>query len=244
MNAYDQHAEQYAALIHSRDEWGYSFYLDLVVPGLLEIVGQIRGKSVLDACCGEGSFTRLLARRGAHVVGIDISANLIAMAECIEEQEKRGIAYSVHDLTTPLPQYAARFHLIACNLALNDVSDYGSFVENLSDMLKPGGVLAISMNNPYSAVIREKVENYFDSGESIVYRGLASAGVPAVYHHRTMEEYMHVFKASGLIRGPGWISSRVQNCWPAARHPSGDTIGGHILWHWNWSNSGCEGERY
>jgi len=198
MSSYDKYAMQYATLIHSRDEWGFSPYLDVVVPALLQVIGEIHNKRVLDACCGEGFFTRLLANRGAHVVGIDISANLIAMAQQIEEQERRGIVYFTHDLTQPLPHYAEHFDVITCNLALNDVADYPSFIKNLSNMLKPRGVLALSMNNPYSALIRNKVENYFDSGRSEIYFGLASAGVPAFYHHRTLEEYFHEFKRNGL----------------------------------------------
>jgi SAM-dependent methyltransferase len=198
MNSYNEYATQYATLIHSRDEWGFSPYLDLVVPVLLQVVGELHNKSVLDACCGEGFFTRLLASRGAHVMGIDISANLIAMAKRIEEQEKRGIVYLTHDLTQPLPQYAERFDVITSNLALNDVVDVRSLIQNLSDMLRWPGVLAISMNNPYSAVIRNKVQNYFDSGQSEVYSGLASASVPALYHHHTLEEYFGEFRRNGL----------------------------------------------
>jgi SAM-dependent methyltransferase len=198
MNSYDEHATQYAALIRSHDEWGFSPYLDLVVPALLQVVGEVHNKRVLDACCGEGFFTRLLASKGAHVIGVDISPNLIVMAKQIEEQEKHGISYFTHDLTQPLPQYAEHFDVITCNLALNDVSDESSFIRNLSDMLKSRGVLAIAMNNPYSAVMRNKVENYFDSGRSEVYSGLAAAGVPVLYHHRTLEEFFYGFRANGL----------------------------------------------
>lgn len=198
MNSYDEHAAQYAALIRSRDEGGFSPYSDMVVPTLLQVVGAVRGKRVLDARCGEGAFTRLLADKGAQVIGIDISPNLVAMAKQTEAREKRGIAYLCHDLTQPLPPYAAHFDVITCNMALNDVADYRAFIKNLSDMLRSRGVLALSMNNPYSAVIRDKVETYFDAGRSGVYAGLASAGVPAVYHHRTLEEYFREFKRHGL----------------------------------------------
>jgi 2-polyprenyl-3-methyl-5-hydroxy-6-metoxy-1,4-benzoquinol methylase len=201
MDSYNEHAEQYAALIRSRDQWGFSPYLDLVVPALLRVVGEIRGKRVLDACCGDGFLTRQLADRGAHVVGVDISPNLIALARQVEAQEERKILYLSHDLTRPLPQYAGHLDVITCNLALNDVVDACSFIENLGDMLRPCGLLAISMNNPYSAVMRKKVQNYFDSGQSEVYSGLAAAGVRALYHHRTMEEYFHEFRRNGLYLG-------------------------------------------
>ncbi len=198
MPDYDPFSTQYAALIRSRDEWGFSPYLDLVVPALLQIVGDIAGQRVLDACCGEGYVTRLLADRGAQVLGIDISSNLIALARQKEQQEPRGIEYRVHDLCQPLPALAQAFDVIVCNMGLNDVREHASFIASLSQMLAPTGRIVLSLNNPYSAVMRDKVKNYFDSGQSGAYAGLTRAGVPVPFYHRTFEEYLHAFARQGL----------------------------------------------
>jgi len=45
------------------------------------LVGDVRGKTVLDFGCGTGENVIILARRGAHVVGIDISPDLIDLAK-------------------------------------------------------------------------------------------------------------------------------------------------------------------
>lgn len=45
------------------------------------LLGDIRGKKVLDLGCGTGENLIPLLRRGAHVIGIDISPELIALAE-------------------------------------------------------------------------------------------------------------------------------------------------------------------
>jgi SAM-dependent methyltransferase len=44
------------------------------------LLGDIRGRTVLDFGCGSGENTLLLAKRGAKTVGVDISADLIALA--------------------------------------------------------------------------------------------------------------------------------------------------------------------
>jgi SAM-dependent methyltransferase len=44
------------------------------------LLGDIRGLTVLDFGCGAGKNSMLLARRGAHAIGVDISASLIALA--------------------------------------------------------------------------------------------------------------------------------------------------------------------
>ena len=41
---------------------------------LLDLLGEPAGLRVLDAACGHGRIARELARRGADVTGVDISA--------------------------------------------------------------------------------------------------------------------------------------------------------------------------
>jgi SAM-dependent methyltransferase len=44
------------------------------------LIGDIRGQVVLDYGCGDGSDTALLAARGAHVVALDLSRDLLDLA--------------------------------------------------------------------------------------------------------------------------------------------------------------------
>jgi SAM-dependent methyltransferase len=45
------------------------------------LVGDVRGKRVLDLGCGKGENLVVLAERGGSVIGIDISADLVRLAE-------------------------------------------------------------------------------------------------------------------------------------------------------------------
>jgi len=45
------------------------------------LIGDVRGKTVLDFGCGSGENVIVLGRRGARVIGIDISPDLIALAK-------------------------------------------------------------------------------------------------------------------------------------------------------------------
>ena len=49
----------------------YAFYL----------LGDVAGKHVLELGCGSGENTVPLCQRGAHVLGIDVSSELIALAK-------------------------------------------------------------------------------------------------------------------------------------------------------------------
>ncbi len=53
---------------------------DARVRGVLAALGPLRGRRVLDLGCGKGRFARILAARGARVVGLDVSAGMLAGA--------------------------------------------------------------------------------------------------------------------------------------------------------------------
>jgi 2-polyprenyl-3-methyl-5-hydroxy-6-metoxy-1,4-benzoquinol methylase len=49
-------------------------------PVALRLLGDLRSQVVLDLACGEGCNTRILARKGAKIVGVDFSEKLIEFA--------------------------------------------------------------------------------------------------------------------------------------------------------------------
>lgn len=191
-NTYDQFADDYAQSYVRESADDFNFNLDLTIPRLIEVVGNVDGCTVLDAGCGEGIVSRSLKGSAARIVGLDVAPRLIAYAR--ERDVSRTITYETHDLSMPLPQYADTFELIVSNMVLNDVPDYESFIRVMSSVLKPGGRFVLSMNNPYSALVREKVENYFDSSVVTQY-----ALGPVYYFHRTMEQYCKAFQEAGLL---------------------------------------------
>ena len=54
--------------------------VDGVLTTLLDLVGPVEGRAVLDLACGHGRATRELARRGADATGVDLSVGLLAKA--------------------------------------------------------------------------------------------------------------------------------------------------------------------
>lgn len=89
---YDQIAQQYRKSI----ELPLRVYVDR--PNLLSLAGPLKGKTVLDLACGEGHYTRLLKQAGAaEVLGIDLSHEMIALAEATERREPIGCRYQTGD---------------------------------------------------------------------------------------------------------------------------------------------------
>jgi 2-polyprenyl-3-methyl-5-hydroxy-6-metoxy-1,4-benzoquinol methylase len=193
---YDAYADEYAVSVawRERPEAGGDAYG--ILPDLLELLGNINNRKVLDAGCGDGYLARVLAALGAQVTGIDLSPQLIKMAR--GKNPDGDIDYRVADLSQPLPDDAGHFDAVASYLVLNDVRDYRGFVATLAAVLRPGGQLVLAINNPYGAVIRKHVADYFDSGAVSPYLGLWGAGIKAYYYHRTLADYLDAFLAAGL----------------------------------------------
>lgn len=107
------------------------------------------GKRVLDAACGEGYGSRLLANWGAsEVVGVDISAEAIASAQ--QHFSSESVRFIQNDAET-LPRHFEpnSFDLIVSFETIEHVQDPELFLRNIRDLLKPGGVVAISCPNDW-----------------------------------------------------------------------------------------------
>lgn len=194
IDIYDDFANQYADMVAAREEAGIE--QEPIIPRLLNIIGDVTGLEVLDAGCGEGYLARILAPRGARVTGIDISPHLIRLAQAKDVEGR--ITYRVANLSQPLSEYRHHFDLIASHFVLNDVSDYQGFIATLATVIKPGGRFVLSMNNPYSFIVRNALTNYFDSGKAFPYRGMVLEGIKVHFYQRTLEEYMDAFLAAGF----------------------------------------------
>jgi 2-polyprenyl-3-methyl-5-hydroxy-6-metoxy-1,4-benzoquinol methylase len=194
IDVYDDFASQYAALVAAREEAGIEN--DPIMPHFLRLLGDVAGLTALDAGCGEGYLSRILARQRASVTGIDISPRLIQIARTRDPEGK--ITYQVADLSRPLPAYQGRFDLAISLFVLNDVYDYQGFLTTLGAVLKHGGRLVLAMNNPYSHVVRNHLTNYFDSGRAFPYRGMAEEGVKVHFYQRTLEEYLDACFTAGF----------------------------------------------
>ena len=195
-NPWDRHATAYAAAVARRERGAAQREMENILPILLDLLGDVRDKAVLDAGCGEGFLARVLAARGARVTGIDLSPRLIALAR--ERDAAGAIDYRVADLCAPVPDLAGRFDRIGSHLVLNDVPDHRGFAATLAALARPGGRAVLALNNPYSSVVREHIADYFASGARAVYGGMTAwLGEEVGYYHRTLADYLDAFLDAG-----------------------------------------------
>jgi 2-polyprenyl-3-methyl-5-hydroxy-6-metoxy-1,4-benzoquinol methylase len=153
-------------------------------------------QDVLDAGCGEGYLSRILADRGARVTGVDLAPRLVELARARDADGR--ISYRVADLSEPCLELEGRFDAVASYFVLNDVEEYRGFTATLARALRPGGRAVLAFNNPYDYVRRKGMAaSYFASGTAGPV-GLSSVGVHVSFYHRSLAEYVDAFLAAGL----------------------------------------------
>jgi len=103
---------------------------------------KLHGQRWMDAGSGTGTISRwLAAERGASVVAIDGSRNMIAHATCADRVE-----YRVGDIvSTGLPDES--FDGIVCSSVLEYLLSPESALKEFRRLLKPGGLLLVSVPN-------------------------------------------------------------------------------------------------
>lgn len=76
-----------------------------------QLIGDVKGKSVLDIGCGRGEDVRRFKMLGAkRAVGVDASKEMIKLAQQEEEGLPVGVEYRVVDMT--MPQKIGKFDLV------------------------------------------------------------------------------------------------------------------------------------
>jgi len=127
---------------------GYDIYRDHInTPAFFDLLPDVRGLTGLDIGCGEGHNTRLLARRGARVHGVDISDIFIRHARDHEASEPLGIEYQVAS-AVDLPCPREHFDFATGFMSFMDVPETGRMVAEAFRVLKPGGFLQFSISHP------------------------------------------------------------------------------------------------
>jgi ubiquinone/menaquinone biosynthesis C-methylase UbiE len=138
---FDDFAADYEA--HAIDG-AYNAYYDR--PAVLGLLGDVRGQRVLDAGCGPGLYAEELIARGAEVMAIDASRDMVELA-----RNRLGdrVVVKQHDLATPLEWVKdEEFDAALMALVIHHVDRRDLALKEINRVLRPGGTLIVSTHHP------------------------------------------------------------------------------------------------
>jgi SAM-dependent methyltransferase len=186
---YDQWAEAYAT---ANAEGFFNTWYEK--PAMLRLLGDVRGKRVLDAGCGSGPTSVALIERGADVSGFDLSAAMIEIARrSLPETDLR-----VHDLAQPLPWKDATFDTVVASLVLHYLEDWSGPMTEIHRVLAPGGRLLASVNHPGAFPIVHRDLEYFGITEYTEDYDFAGTIVDLTFFHRPLSAMAESFVDAGF----------------------------------------------
>ncbi len=108
---------------------------------------SVQEKNIIDVGCGGGILSEGLAKHGAKVTGIDLSEELIDIADLHGLESGVEVSYkkvSAEQLAEQQPEY---FDHVTCMEMLEHVPDPSSIVSACAAMVKPGGFVFFSTLN-------------------------------------------------------------------------------------------------
>ena len=120
---------------------------------LMKMAGDVAGLDVLDLACGDGFYTRRLRAAGAaRVTGVDISAEMIALAEAGEANDPAGAQYICADVADFETRQPADLVIAAYLLHYApDEQRLRRMCSRVAACLKPGGRLVAINEDPQQA---------------------------------------------------------------------------------------------
>lgn len=114
----------------------------------INALAPLKNQQVLDVGCGGGILTDSMARKGADVLGIDLSTKALRVAQLHAlEAQTDGVQYREVSVEALAAEQPGSFDVVTCMEMLEHVPDPDSVVRACSQLVKPGGWVFFSTIN-------------------------------------------------------------------------------------------------
>ena len=138
---WDAVAEDWRVQVGERGDVNRRFSSD---PVLWRLLGEVRGKRVLDAGCGTGYLAGALHERGARVIAVDLSERMVELAR----RHHPGPDYRPDSVSRLATVGDGEVDALVANYVLMDTPDLEGAVGAFHRVLAPGGVAVLVFSHP------------------------------------------------------------------------------------------------
>lgn len=201
-SSWDSKANDWQIQVGDDGDWNRRLNSD---PVLFEMLGKVRHRSVLDAGCGTGYLSRKLARAGADVIGVDLSAEMIRLAR----HSAPELDFRIDDCSTLSTIEEGSMDAIVSNYVLMDTPNLQDAVDSMFRVLRPKGIAVLVFSHPCFPQSRGTVH----PDESISYHWTHSYYEQSqqqdkpwshfktdfLWYHRPLQDYWSAFRSSGFL---------------------------------------------
>jgi trans-aconitate methyltransferase len=162
-------------------------YVWTLAADLIDLLAPQAGERIVDLGCGTGHLTAQIAQRGAAVIGIDASAEMVRQAR----ENYPDLEFRVADATTFSPD--APVDALFSNATLHWVKNATAAAERIALALRPGGRFVAEFGG--AGNVREV--------SRAIANGLAAVGAPGFeeispWFYPSIAQYATILEAAGL----------------------------------------------
>ncbi|NHJ87794.1 MAG: class I SAM-dependent methyltransferase [Asgard group archaeon] len=184
---YDEMDEVY---IRKSENFVYNAHYER--PAIISLLGEVKGKKVLDAGCGGGVLTEWLVENGGDVIAFDISEKMVEHAK---KRLKEKAVILQADLSQSLDfvdDYS--IDVIVSSLVLHYIDNWLPVFSEFDRILKSNGFVVFSVHHPHADWLWFNKENYFK--KELYNDTWTIEGKPyhVSYYHRTLASMFAIFK--------------------------------------------------
>jgi len=156
-NAYDEMAEYYYKFVDTKP---YNAMYER--PALLSLLPNVENKTVLDAGCAAGWYTKWLLDKGSNPIAIDFNKNMVDFTR-LRTQSKCQVVQA--DLNEPLDFIPDNsIDIILSSLTLHYIKNWSFVFDQFYKKLRNGGLLVFSTHHPFMDFhLFDEIKNYFET---------------------------------------------------------------------------------
>jgi len=144
------------------EQFFLSLYMHFITDRITRTFGN-RSIRILDAGCGPGRLSIALARQGHDVTGIDLSSSAIEKARHYASQEGLRIQFGAGNMETELKRYEpGSYDCVICTEVLYMVKDYRESVGDLVKLVRPGGLIILSLRSRLFYVLLSLLQGRYE----------------------------------------------------------------------------------
>lgn len=147
-----------------------TYQTELILPNLLRLLSLKKSDVILDIACGQGFFSRAFSKFGAKVIGVDISKELISIAE---KQSASSITYYVSSADNMAILENSTIDKITIILSFQNMENINGVFKECSRVLNSKGKMYIVLNHPAFRIPKETFWGW-DEDKKIQYRRIDS----------------------------------------------------------------------
>lgn len=139
---------------------------DLEGRAFRETLAEVHFERCLEVGCGTGKNTEWLVTRGKNITSVDLSEEMLKIAETRISSSK--VQFRQADINLPWSFAEGRYDLVAFSLVLEHIENLDHIFSEVTKVLTPGGYVYVGELHPFKQYMGTKARFDTEEGRNIV----------------------------------------------------------------------------